>query len=168
MHGGKVCGGNQEAMKITGQVHFPRPWLEVHWFLTTRGGMFHECSIDVCIGWACWSLSQVTVHLSLRACDHWNLKSQWWKRLSLSHLSPLYTRGWVPKGSRKFEWMKNLRGVLHGMKWIMFHGLLDFASSPPQIWGGSNTRLGVVDTSKFHKLQPLIYYNLVFGKPHMK
>jgi hypothetical protein len=33
------------------------------------------------------------------------------------------------KGPWKFEWMINLHGVSHGMQWMAFHGLPDFASS---------------------------------------
>ena len=38
----------------------------------------------------------------------------------------LNTRASGPKGPRKFEWMLNLHGVLHGMHWIMFYGIPDF------------------------------------------
>jgi hypothetical protein len=34
------------------------------------------------------------------------------------------------QGSAK--WMENLQGVLHGLQCIVFHGLPDFVSSPPQ------------------------------------
>ena len=37
-----------------------------------------------------------------------------------------------PKEPRKFEGIKNAHGVLEGVKWIMFHGLSCFVSSPPQ------------------------------------
>jgi hypothetical protein len=60
-----------------------------------------------------------------------------------------------PTGSRKFEWMKNLPGVLHGMQWILIHGLPDFASSPPQR-GGSNTILGDHDISTSHNPRCII------------
>lgn len=33
------------------------------------------------------------------------------------------------EGCKKFEWMINLHGVSHGMQWMAFHGLPDFASS---------------------------------------
>ena len=39
-----------------------------------------------------------------------------------------------------FERMQNLHGVLHGMKWIGFHGLLDFASSPVRRGGSNRSR----------------------------
>lgn len=32
------------------------------------------------------------------------------------------------RGLRKFEWIENLHGILHGRKWIMLNGLLDLAS----------------------------------------
>jgi hypothetical protein len=41
--------------------------------------------------------------------------------------------------------MENLHGVLHGMKWTMFHGPTKFASSPPDR-DGSNTKLKDRDT----------------------
>jgi hypothetical protein len=28
-----------------------------------------------------------------------------------------------PRGLSKFEWMRSLRGCLHGMQWLMSHGL---------------------------------------------
>ena len=40
------------------------------------------------------------------------------------------------QGPRMSEWIKNLNGALHGMHWIMFCGLLNFVSSPPQIDNG--------------------------------
>ena len=35
--------------------------------------------------------------------------------------------------------MRHLHKVLHDVQWIMFHGHLDFVSSPPQR-GGSNIK----------------------------
>lgn len=56
----------------------------------------------------------------------------------------------ILKRPRKFGWMKNL----HGMQWVIFHGLPDFASSPP--WrGGPNTKLGD------YKLQNLKTLNFI-------
>ena len=52
--------------------------------------------------------------------------------------SPLhFTLG--PKGPRKFEWIKDLYGVLHGMQWMMFviYWIL--------CRGGSNTKPGDYD-----------------------
>ena len=47
--------------------------------------------------------------------------SFWWKMLrpSMSH----YTRACGPKRPRRFEWMQNLKGILHSMQYIMFQGL---------------------------------------------
>ena len=42
----------------------------------------------------------------------------------------LRTRLWRPRGPEIFEWMRNLRGVLHGTKWIAYmslHVLLSIA-----------------------------------------
>ena len=54
-------------------------------------------------------------------------------------------------------------GVLHGMEWITFHSLPDFALSPPQR-GGSQTKPGDHGTSKS---QPLILSNSLFRRTHM-
>ena len=45
--------------------------------------------------------------------------------------------------------LSNLHGVLHGMQWIMSHGLLDLVISPPRR-GESNTNSGEYDTSDSH------------------
>ena len=58
----------------------------------------------------------------------WLLKSKfihWWKVLSHS----LYIRAVGPKWPRKFKWLKNLLGVLHGIQWTMYHGLMNLCSS---------------------------------------
>lgn len=47
-----------------------------------------------------------------------------------------------PKGSRMFEGMQNLHGVLHGTYWVTFYDLLDFVSTPPQR-DGSNIKSGL-------------------------
>ena len=73
--------------------------------------------------------------------DHWNLKFHMGGKCQ-DCCASLYTRAWGPKELRNFKWMKHLLG----MKWIMFHGLPDFVSSPPQR-GGPNTKLGDHDTS---------------------
>ena len=33
------------------------------------------------------------------------------------HPTSLYTRAWIPRDLQKFEWINNLCGILHGMKW---------------------------------------------------
>ena len=42
----------------------------------------------------------------------------------------LICNSWELEGSKKFEWTKYLHGVLHGIKWMMFHNLLDIALGP--------------------------------------
>ena len=45
--------------------------------------------------------------------------------------SSLHIRRWRSKSPKKLSWMKSLHGFLHGRLWIMWHGLLKFASDPP-------------------------------------
>lgn len=45
------------------------------------------------------------------------------------------------KGPKKFKWMENIHGVLHDIKWIKFHGLLDIALGPSKR-GGSDAKVG--------------------------
>ena len=69
----------------------------------------------------------------------------------------LNTRAWGPKGPWKLRWMKYLHGVLHGMKWIMFQGLLDVASILHLKVVGEK-RPEDHDTLKSHNLRFLINY----------
>jgi hypothetical protein len=39
------------------------------------------------------------------------------------------------------RWLKSLHGFLHGLKWIMFHGHLDYFQKP-LLGGRPNTKLG--------------------------
>ena len=57
--------------------------------------------------------------------------------------------------------MKNL-GVLHGIKWVMYHGLLDFMSKPTSKRCGSNTKPRDYATSK--TLQPSISCTILIDK----
>ena len=60
--------------------------------------------------------------------------------------SSLHTRSQGPKGPKTFKWMKkNLQGILHGNKWIVFHGLPDTVLGTSGR-GGSNAKLGTVAT----------------------
>jgi hypothetical protein len=45
--------------------------------------------------------------------------------------------------------METLHVILHGTQWIIFHGLQDFVSSPPQR-GEHHTKPGDHDTLKSH------------------
>lgn len=36
------------------------------------------------------------------------------------------------EGLKDLKWMKMLYGFLHGINWMIFHGLLDFVTSPPK------------------------------------
>ena len=58
--------------------------------------------------------------------------------------------------------MQNLHGILHGMQWIIFHGLPDSTSCPPQR-GGSNTKLRDRDISKSHD----VFLKLIVWKGYL-
>jgi hypothetical protein len=47
------------------------------------------------------------------------------------------------------RWMESLHGFLHGIKWIMFHGHLDYLQKPP-LGGRPNTKLGDHGTLNAH------------------
>ena len=51
------------------------------------------------------------------------------------------------------RWMLSLRGFLHGIKWIMLHGHLDYFQKP-SLGGRPNTKLEIMH---FERSQPLIY-----------
>ena len=89
-----------------------------------------------------------TVDWSLRAWDYWSKISHCWK--CWDDPPSLYSRAWGLNGPRKFDWIKELHGVLHGMQWIMFHGLLYFCVMPTLKRVGSNWKPGDHDTPKSH------------------
>lgn len=68
-----------------------------------------------------------TLHWSLRARDHWNVKSLNGGRCQ--HRPSIYTRAWAPKEPRKFARMEYLHESYMACN-KMFHGLLDFALTP--------------------------------------
>ena len=86
--------------------------------------------------------------------------SPWWNMPRLCPTS-LYTRAWGPKGPRKFEWIKNLHGVLHGIQWIMFHVLQDLHQA----------HLKEVDLTQTERpwhskiSKPSIYYSFCVTRP---
>lgn len=53
---------------------------------------------------------------------------------------PLHIRPRGPEGPKKFAWMKNLHGTMHGTDWMMFHGLPNIAFGPSNR-GGSDAKL---------------------------
>ena len=89
---------------------------------------------------------RVTSHQSLRACDHWNFKSLIGGKCQ-DHPSLLELEGIRDQWS--MHWWTNPHEFLHGMKWIMFHRLSDFAKTNSK--DRPNTKAGDYDTSKSHK-----------------
>jgi len=48
---------------------------------------------------------------------------------------------------KKFEWMKNLFGVMHDNKWTMVQGLLDVVLGLSKRGSGFNVEIGVMAIS---------------------
>ena len=88
----------------------------------TLGNMTMGCE-------SCWELWG-PLHTRLKAHDHCILRSliDWEGR---DRPSSLRTRRWRPKVLKKLSWMKSLHVFLHGILWLMLHGLLEFALGPP-------------------------------------
>ena len=83
-----------------------------------------------------------------RAREHSNLKSFIGGK-GRDRPTSLYSKACGPKWPRMFEWTNNWHGVVHTMHWILYCGLLDFASTSHQR-GGSKTKPGENDTLKSH------------------
>jgi hypothetical protein len=109
-----------------------------------------------------WSLTfRVTSHMRLRARDHW-----------LQALSLVEKAAPVPsirltdqrsKGTQ--DGYKVYMGFLHGIKWIMFGGHLDFFFQKPPLEGRPDTKSGDHGTPESHNSWFIIFY-WVWG-PHM-
>ena len=54
---------------------------------------------------------------------------------------------------------KSLHGPLHGIKWIMFHGHLDYSQKPP-LGGRPNTNPWYRDTPNAHHRWFILYYHV--------
>lgn len=67
---------------------------------------------------------RISFILEIEGCDHWNLKSHWWKMLRLGPL--LRGLGLNDQGSLKGK------TNLYFMLWIMVHALPNVVSRPPQ------------------------------------
>ena len=63
--------------------------------------------------------------------------------------SSLHTRLEGPMEYVNARWMSSLHGFLYGIKWIMFHGHLDYFQKPP-LGGRPNTKLGDHGTPNAH------------------
>lgn len=98
-----------------------------------------------------------------KAYEHLVSKTSWCKRPRPSHFVSLSlsTRAWGPHALKgRLDGCKTLLGYLHGMQRIMCHGLLDYASSPPQNPGDHGH-------SKSYN-QPLLKIVLLCKRAHME
>ena len=78
--------------------------------------------------------------MRLRGCDHYTSSTLIGGK-GEPHPSLLHS---MLEGLMEYvnvRWMYSLHGFLHGIKWIMFHGTLDYFQKPP-FGGRSNTKLG--------------------------
>jgi hypothetical protein len=64
--------------------------------------------------------------------------------------SSLHARLEGPTENVKARWMSSLEGFLHGIKWIMFHGHLNY-SQKSLLGGRLNTKPGDHDTLESRK-----------------
>jgi hypothetical protein len=116
-------------------------------------------------------------------------------QVGLAKLGPLHTRDWEPVtltlqalslvGKAELvqvrftlrlrdqhstyvnaRWMYNLHGFLDGIKWIMFHGHLDYFQKPP-LERRSNTKLGDHGTLIAHNCWFILFYH-VWGSAWIK
>ena len=85
--------------------------------------------------------------------------SHWWERWSRFKFASHYAWGtngvcmWMQVGC------KSLHGFLHGIKWIMFHGHLDYFQQP--LPGGRyNTKLGDHGTLNSHNRWFILFYHV--------
>ena len=56
------------------------------------------------------------------------------------------------------RWMSSLRGFLHGIEWIMFHGHLDYFSKIP-LGSRSDTNPGDHGTPHAHNRWLILFYH---------
>ena len=127
-------------------------WL-IHQYFWSANSTILSASKHKTIGFI---LEQNKGHFTLKIKGPWSPKSLIGGKCQDC---PLHTGAWGPKGPRKFEWVK----YLHGMQWIMFHGLPEFASSPP-LWGGRNTNQETMTLQNLTTLDLLWF--IVLRGPH--
>ena len=70
---------------------------------------------------------EFTSYHALKALNHCMIRSLiGWK--GRDRLSSFHIGRWRPTGPKKLSWMKSLHKFLHGILYIMFHDMLEFAS----------------------------------------
>jgi hypothetical protein len=87
---------------------------------------------------------------------HFN-HSHWWKERSWSKFASHYTRGTNIVCECKMD-VKSI-WILHGIKWIIFHGHLDYFQKPP-LGGRPNTKPGDHGTPNAHNRWFLLFYHV--------
>ena len=102
-----------------------------------------------------WSLGTPS-HTRLRACDHYTSSTLVGGKCGGASPSSLHT---MPEGPMDYvdaRWMLSLRGFLHGIKWIMFHGHLDYFQKP-YVGGRPNPKPGDHGTPN-----AVVFYIVIF------
>ena len=83
--------------------------------------------------------------------------SRWWK--GGAGLSSRHTPLEGPTEYVNARWMSSLRGFLHGIEWIVFHGHLDYFQKSP-LGGRSNTKLRDHGTPNAHNRWFILFYHV--------
>ena len=91
---------------------------------------------------------RATSHMRLRARDHCTSSILVGGKGGAGP-SSLHTTLEGPTEYMNARWMSSLHGFLRGIKWIMFHGHLDYFQKPP-FGGRSNIKLGDHGTPNAH------------------
>jgi hypothetical protein len=103
----------------------------------------------------------------MRARDHLHIKhSHWWKRTEL-----VQVRFTLRLRDPRLEyvnarWIWSLHGFLHGIRWIMLHGHLDYYQKTP-LGGRPTTKLGGHGTPNAHTHWFILFYR-VWGHAWIK
>jgi hypothetical protein len=101
---------------------------------------------------------RATSHTRLRARDHYTSST-----LIGGKVEPVQVCFTLRLRDQWSMWMqdgcKSLHGVLHGIKWIMFHGHLDCFQKPP-LGGSSNTKPGDHGTPNTHNHWFILIYHV--------
>ena len=102
---------------------------------------------------------RATSHTRLRARDAIALQA-----LSLvEKAEPVEARFTLRLRDQRSAWMhggcESLRGFLHGIEWIMFHGRLDCFQNPP-LGGRLNTKLGDHGIPNAHNRWFILFYHV--------